>query len=327
MHYKLSIVMSYVLFVFLFVFVPISESTSAKKNNATIAVVNGVGLSKAFFDFEMDMIEKGYTEQGAVMPEAQRVEYEKRVLDNMIAAELFFQEAKKQNVVVDQATVDQELSNIKSGFEKTNEYKKTLEKLKIDEAGLAKRTQQILITNKFVDSVKEKIQKSVTVSDKDCKEYYSAKPDIFKRPEQVRASHILLKIKSETDDSERKKIRSKLEKIRTELLNGGDFGALAKKHSECPSKNKGGDLYFFERGMMVKAFENVAFSMKIGDISDIVETQFGLHIIKVTDKRPAGLEPFEEAKEKIMVFLKDDKADKKLHEYLDGLKSKAKIEK
>jgi peptidyl-prolyl cis-trans isomerase C len=90
---------------------------------------------------------------------------------------------------------------------------------------------------------------------------------------EVRASHILVKTESEAQD------------IANQLKTGADFKELARTHSDCPSKRKGGDLGYFGRGMMVKEFENAAFNMKRGQVSDPIKTQFGYHIIMVTDTR------------------------------------------
>ena len=107
---------------------------------------------------------------------------------------------------------------------------------------------------------------------------------------------------------------------------GKDFSELAKKDSECPSKTKGGDLGYFRRGQMVKPFEDVAFSLKPGEVSGVVETDFGFHIIKVTDKKPATTVSYEEVKDRIIATLKSDKLEKETDLYLEPLKKRAKIE-
>jgi peptidyl-prolyl cis-trans isomerase C len=100
----------------------------------------------------------------------------------------------------------------------------------------------------FID--KQFVQK-VTISDKESKAYYESNPDLFKQPEQVQASHILIKIDSKADESQKAQARKKIEKIQKRLQKGEDFAALAKEFSQCPSKAKGGDLGYFQRGQMV----------------------------------------------------------------------------
>ncbi|MCJ7617041.1 MAG: peptidylprolyl isomerase, partial [Desulfobacterales bacterium] len=108
---------------------------------------------------------------------------------------------------------------------------------------------------------------------------------------------------------------------------GEDFAALAKEFSEGPSKNNGGDLGYFQRGQMVKSFEDVAFALKTEAVSDIVETQFGYHIIKVVDKKPEKTIAYENVKEDIAQQLKQEKTQEEVKIYIQKLREKSKIEK
>jgi parvulin-like peptidyl-prolyl isomerase len=101
---------------------------------------------------------------------------------------------------------------------------------------------------------------------------------------------------------------------------------LAKEYSQCPSSAKGGDLGFFKQCQMVKAFEDAAFALKLGKVSDIVETRFGYHMIKVLDKKPASRIPYEVVKDRLGEYLKQDKVKKEVSLYLEKVKQKAKIE-
>ena len=107
---------------------------------------------------------------------------------------------------------------------------------------------------------------------------------------------------------------------------GADFAELAKKHSADGSAQQGGDLNFFTKGQMVPAFDQVAFALKPGQISDIVTTQFGYHIIKVTERRAASTVPFEQVSERIKEYLTEQQKQKKAQAFIQSLKQKAKIE-
>ena len=129
--------------------------------------------------------------------------------------------------------------------------------------------------------------------------FYDSHPEHFKEPERVRASHILIKSKPDAGPVEKEERRKTLEAVKKRLDQGEDFGVLAKQFSQCPSAEKGGDLGYFERGKMVKPFEDEAFSMNLGEVSDIVVTSFGFHLIKVADKKPERIIPYEESKETV----------------------------
>ena len=110
------------------------------------------------------------------------------------------------------------------------------------------------------------------------------------------------------------------------MKQGVDFAAMAAQHSTCPSKDRGGDLGFFARGQMVKPFEDAAFAMKVGEISDVVETRFGFHVIKLTDRLPEKKISYEDARATIVDFIKSDKAVRAIEAYAQGLRQAATIE-
>jgi len=111
------------------------------------------------------------------------------------------------------------------------------------------------------------------------------------------------------------------------LKKGDDFAALAKKYSEGPSGARGGDLGYFSRGQMVKPFEEAAFALKPGHVSDIVETQFGFHLIKLVDKKPEGMVAYKDIKDKLSEYLKSEKVQKEITNHVENLKKHAKIKK
>ena len=168
--------------------------------------------------------------------------------------------------------------------------------------------------------------KDVTVTDADAKKYYDENQKYFEQSEQVKASHILIKVEPTAEDSEKTTAREKIQEIKQKLEAGGDFAELAKKSSEGPSGPNGGDLGYFGRGQMVPSFEETAFALEVGHVSEPVETQFGYHLIKVFDKKSGSTTPFEEVKERIEQFLKGQKMNEAVGLYIGTLKEKAEVE-
>jgi peptidyl-prolyl cis-trans isomerase C len=193
----------------------------------------------------------------------------------------------------------------------------------MEEKDLRDYTRRDLIISNFVEKT---ILPKVTVTEADSKKFYDENPDKFSRSETVKASHILLGVDPKASAEEKKTAREKAEKLRKELAAGADFAALAKGNSTCPSSQQGGDLGYFGKGQMVPAFEKVAFSLKPGEISDVVETQFGYHIIKLTDKKGAEKVEFKEASPRIEDYLKNQKIGAAVNDFLVETRKTAKIE-
>jgi len=168
----------------------------------------------------------------------------------------------------------------------------------------------------------------IDVNDAMAQTYYDEHPDEYKVKEQIQASHILIKTDvADANDPNAVKATAKAEaeQLLAQLKDGADFAELAKTHSDCPSASRGGDLGLFGRGQMVPPFEQAAFALQPGEMSGVVETQFGYHIIKVTDKKEAGTTPFEEAKVQILTNLANQKKSQFVNEMIESLKAKATI--
>ena len=175
--------------------------------------------------------------------------------------------------------------------------------------------------------VKTRIADKIEISEEDSQKFYRDHPELFKQHEQVKASHILVKVEKGADEGKKTAARNKIEKIQTRLKKGEDFATLARENSEGPSASRGGDLGYFKRGSMVKPFEDAAFALEVNQVSEVVETMFGYHLIKVFDKKPEQQLAYAEVKGELQEHLKQQKLKLEVDTYLDGLKKSASIEK
>jgi peptidyl-prolyl cis-trans isomerase C len=287
------------------------------------AVVNGSVITHKELERELSRATEQLLQMGRTVSDDQLSGMRKRMLNNLIAYELLYQESKKKGVKVTAAAVDEKVNELKKQYPDEAEFKKMLSSSDLTEADLKSHMKRGLAIEQLMD--KEIVQK-ITVSDKEIREYYDSNLDKFKRPEQVSASHILIKVDPEADKSEKAKARKQIETLQKKVKKGEDFAALAKEHSGCPSNERGGDLGYFGRGQMVKSFEDAAFALKPGQVSDIVETRFGYHLIKAIDKRPPTTVPFDEVKEGIGGHIKQQQVREKVLAYVEELKGKAKVE-
>jgi peptidyl-prolyl cis-trans isomerase D len=168
---------------------------------------------------------------------------------------------------------------------------------------------------------REQARQSVAVPPNDIQRYYNDNIQQYQRPERVRASHILLNTGGKDEAAVRKQAEELLAKIKA----GADFAALAKQYSEDPgSKEKGGDLDFFPRGQMVPEFETAAFALAPGQVSDLVKTQYGFHIIKVVDKEPGSTETLEQVRPQIQQMLAAQIADRQITDRAQQLADRVK---
>jgi len=299
---------------------PAAVKSSPSGGEGIVAMVNGTPISQEDFDRSLGFAKQQSSRMGKPADDAQLKE---GVLDQLIGSELLYQESKKTGVRIDAKTVDERLDQWKKRFPSDEEYKKALEQMKVSDGQMRANVEKSLATEKFVmDNFVDK----TTVPEKEIKDYYDSHPDMFKQPEQVQASHILIKLKPDASESEQAEALKKIKDVQEKQKKGEDFAELAKAHSECPSSSKGGDLGFFGRGQMVPAFEEAAFTMKPGDVSDVVKTQFGYHLIKVTNKKPESTMPFDDIKERLGQYLKQQKVQNEVKEFVDKLRKEAKVE-
>lgn len=198
-------------------------------------------------------------------------------------------------------------------------------KKKIDETP-AVREQIKMLVDDFLskEALKREVVDKIVVTEEDMKSYYNVNKEAYKIPETVRARHILVKAPKDATEAEKAESSKKAEEILKRIKAGEDFAGLATEFSDDKgSKGKGGDLGFFPRGRMAKPFEDAAFSLKPGEVSDIVETKFGYHIIKLEDIKEAKLRSFEDVKKETKNALLKLYKSEKVKAYVDDAMDKA----
>lgn len=278
-----------------------------------VAKVNDEYILKSDFDIQFNQIESALKAGGQEFSSKEGKknldEVKRKLLDSMINDELTLQEAKKNNVKLSEGELKETIDQI----EEYHGGKEALHKY-IKEQGLTvKKFENIIEEQLIINKFKEKLTSDVKVTEEEVKKYYDENKELYQLSSpEIRASHILV----DTEDEAKK--------LLSELKAGADFAELAKKYSKCPSKEKGGDLGFFGKGQMDPEFEKAAFALKPGQLSDIVKTSHGYHIIKVTDERSSLT--FDDVKDYIKKELENNKKEEKFNEYLEKWKKQSKIE-
>jgi peptidyl-prolyl cis-trans isomerase C len=286
-----------------------------------VARVNGVPVKKDELQMAITNLEG---RAGAAVPAEQRDTVYRQVLDRIVGYHLLVQEARARKFEAPPWDVDKRLSDIKSQFPSEQAFKEMLQQRGMTEDRLRQETAETIAVNAMLEKEYESL---VAATDDEVRTFYDGNKPRFREEASVHASHILIRLEANADVAARTKARAQIEDLQAQVKKGANFAELATKHSQDPgSAPKGGDLGFFARGQMVPAFEEAAFATKIGQVSGVVETPFGFHLIKVAETKPGRDVGFDEVKEQIREYLKQQVREQKSQSFIDQLKAKGKIE-
>jgi peptidyl-prolyl cis-trans isomerase C len=285
-----------------------------------VVTVNGTSYTKADVEKKMGEIAQQF---GGQIPPGAEPQMAQQALDRLVDEQLLLKAAGDEGVTVSDEEIQQQYDLFSGRAPSPEEFATALTSMGFTEETFRAEIAKNLTFEKLLT---EKLANAGEVTDAAVQAYYDENQAQFQVPEQVQASHIL--INSSADDTEEAKAerRQKLEGLKAEAEGGADFAALAGEHSDCPSKAKGGDLGLFTRERMVKPFSDAAFAMEVGQLSDVVETQFGYHLIKLTKKQPATTRPLEEVRPQVEAFLDRQNKEAAFTTYIEGLRGAADLD-
>jgi len=286
-----------------------------------IARVNGAELKKADLERVYEAVVAQSRMEGDGKSDAEIIDF---ALGELIDAEVLKQETARKNIVPAPEEVDKELEAIKSQFPDAEAFEKTIAEKGVT---IEKIRENIVMQLAMRDMLAQEVEKDVSISRSEIEKFYNDNPTYFKTEEAIKASHILVKVEEGADEKTVEEARKKIEAILKEVKDGGDFAEIAKKSSEGPTGPSGGDLGYFGSGQMVKPFEDAALALNVGEVSGVVKTRFGFHVIKLTDKKEGGITPFSEVSESIEAYLKRAENGKRYAEFIERIRSSANIEK
>jgi peptidyl-prolyl cis-trans isomerase C len=286
-----------------------------------VARVNGEAVTKTDFDRAVQNLE---ARAGGPIPAEQRDQVLRGVLDQIIGYTVLVQEGRARNVTVPDADVDARIGQIRGQFPSEEEFTKMLGERKLTLDQVKSDVRRDMTITKLIDA---EIASKVAVTPEQVNDFYAKNPDQFKQGESVRASHILIAVPKGADAAAKTQARAKAEQVLKDVKAGQDFAALAKEHSADPgSAANGGDLGFFQQGQMVGPFNDAAFTLAPGTTSELVETDFGFHIIRVVEKKEGRTIPLEEVKPQVEQYLERLNRQEQTDAFVNGLKAKGKIE-
>lgn len=288
----------------------------AEAHTGHVARVDGARISKADYELQLAMTKRSYAERfnvdfNSAQGHQMEADLKTGLMNQMVERELIRAEATRRNLTVPAAPVDAKIAEIKKGFKNDADFQARLKANGLDQAGFERQVRDMV----EVEHVVNAITADTTVSDDEVRRYYEQNRKLYDRPQEVHARHILVK-----DEATAKLVVQKVK-------GGADFAAVAREYSEDPgSKGEGGDLGYFGRGKMVKEFEEAAFKTAPGQLSPLIKTRFGWHLIKVEDRKAPRTQPFAEVKDEIRQNMLAERRRAAFGQWLAKRKAEARVE-
>jgi peptidyl-prolyl cis-trans isomerase C len=286
-----------------------------------VAVVEGVKIKRAELEKEFTSALASAGKSATELTKEQKQQGYRAILQDIIIDRLL--RKRSADLKVNEEEVNKNIEQLKAQFPSEDKLNEELKKSGQTLDGVKENIRTSMRQQQWIEA---RIAGKTDVSDAEVKAFYDEHPESFKQPEMVRASHILIMVPQDAKPevvAEKKKL---IDAAAARVAKGEDFNKVASEVSEDPSaKQNGGDLNFFAKGQMVPEFSDAAFKLEKGKVSDPVKTQYGFHIIKVTDKKDAKTVTFDEAKEKITGYLKEQKKRAAVNELIASVREKADV--
>jgi len=295
------------------------EAGNALSGDIAVSV-DGVVLKKA--DLEKDLQAAFNMYKNKVPADKQKEMKEqlrKQIIDVFIMRTLLSREVEKRKITASKEEIAKAVEKIKAQVAPNKSVDEFMKENKITNEDIALAVKIEKFQNMEVGQKGKPTDKEIT------KFYNDNREKFFSQPAGVHVRHILIAVKKEDDAKTKAQKKAKIEDLRKQLLSGGDFAELARKNSDCPSKEMGGDLGDVKKGQMVKEFEAAAFSQEKNAIGPVITTQYGYHIVQVLDKQPEKKVALNEVKDKISKHLEQTKRMEAFKAIVKKIRDEAKV--
>jgi peptidyl-prolyl cis-trans isomerase C len=300
-----------------------SEQNMTKADPASfpevVASVNGHDILKGELLSRIEAVRERVGLPGGALP----VQIYRTVLDDMINLELLYQFSESSEFAATPEEVEKEFADLRAQFPTEEAFQGQLASESMSADQLKAVLKKDLSVQKLVEN---KLAARVVVSDADMRRFYDENQDQMREPEQLKLRHILIRVEKDATPESKEQARAKIASLREQVVNGGaDFAELAKANSEDPSSRDQGGEMVVRRGQTVEPFEKAAFQLKPEEVSSVVETQYGFHIIQLAEAVPARIVPFDDVAGRIEDYLRQQGVRQEVESELEGLRTKASI--
>jgi len=287
--------------------------------------VNGEVIPSEAIEFELARLIQFYSEHmSEVEVRKQMAILQDRAKQQAIGAKLLIDEASKLDIQVSEDDVRKKLKEMIEGAGGREKFEAILEKQQLSEeavcAGIARSRKVDLLVDKLTEGISDP-------TEEDIREHFKSHAQEYASPARASAQHVLLSVEKDSKDDAKATARARLEAIKRDIEDGANFADQATIHSECPSgKQAGGSLGWFSQGMMAPEIDKAVFSMEVGQVSDVVESTLGFHLIHKTGQQDSSAAEYDDVRDKVRDFLRHAARGEALSEHVQELKDKAVIE-
>jgi parvulin-like peptidyl-prolyl isomerase len=292
------------------------------QSGSVLAVVNDVAITQHDLSVEAAQLKAELQFRNRPLNNGQLSQLRKQLIENLIDRELLYQQARQRNIRIQKRWVDQELKKLKQQLGDRAAYQRFLENTGMAESALQARIEKGLIVRRLL---RREVIRQIKVSEAEMQAFYREHPEYFQRNERIRARHILIAFSDKNDRIERGNALLRIQSIQLMLHENADFASLALEHSDDPSNVRGGDIGYLDRQQLIEDFAKAAFALTPGEVSDIVETRFGYHLIKMLDRIPPSRMTYRSVRAKIERTLRRNKENKATDAYLAQQRRQASI--
>jgi peptidyl-prolyl cis-trans isomerase C len=263
-------------------------------------------------------------QNGVPREQTETAEFYRQALDQIVAGILLFEEAQREGLAPSDTEVSQRIDAMRQAVPAGQSFEQALAAQGLRPESLA---QEIKVSLSLERILVQKIAPQVAVTEEEARSFYDQNPARMERPPRIRIRHILLKVTLDTAAEAKAATRARAEELRERIAGGADFATVARESSEDQvSRDRGGELPWIAPGQTVPEFEEAAFSLGAGELSPVVETRYGYHVIQGIEQQPAQKATFEEVKGRITALLREREARELLHRHVDELKSATPVE-
>jgi parvulin-like peptidyl-prolyl isomerase len=306
------------LYLVIVIFFKVMPADSAEVVDKVVAIVNDEIITQSDVEKILAPLSAQYVTVYSKEEFPRKLAEAKRnIINKLIEDKLILAEAKNQKIEVSDEEVEAEIEKLKAQFSSPDEFETALFKQGLEIADLEKNYHNQIMIQKVINS---QVKSKVVIKPTEITDYYYAHLDDFTKPQEVKVSHILIRIENGADA---KDAYQRAQKVLDILDKGADFSQVARTYSDGPRANEGGNIGFVSRGQMIKEIDEVIFKLKVGELSGLIKTDLGYHIVKVEDIRPSALLDLTEVQSKIRDILFHKKIEKNFTEWLNKLKKNA----